>query len=333
MMIISTIIILRMFLSIICSVDNISPETNMRSLVTWRRCSLTSLCVRGKNEVMCSDQVKLSLFLQLICHENACRNLSNLICSHVHTHVNKSRNLLWAEGHKFHSDSGHCTGVFRASVCQTVDSGLYHTTEQKESGIKLDHFSRVARPTVPPHIITLCSCSWLIRFIRLLAFPHSDQVSWNLDWCFTYNCSHCFLFSSLYSVVLVDYKWLLSVCRYLEYVRIPHTEPVEHEFHWGQRADLEVSKAKILEFIGQVCICLNEISKQRLSLPACCYMWTLRWKFVTNDDLVFDVSFMNRTLRAGFSSTERPTPAPPQPNPTTAARDNCLACPLAFGCI
>ncbi|XP_026223125.1 necdin-like 2 isoform X2 [Anabas testudineus] len=40
--------------------------------------------------------------------------------------------------------------------------------------------------------------------------------------------------------------------RYLEYVRIPHTEPVEHEFHWGQRADLEVSKAKILEFIGQL---------------------------------------------------------------------------------
>nr|XP_019961440.1 PREDICTED: non-structural maintenance of chromosomes element 3 homolog isoform X2 [Paralichthys olivaceus] len=40
--------------------------------------------------------------------------------------------------------------------------------------------------------------------------------------------------------------------RYLEYVRIPHTEPAEHEFHWGQRADLEVSKAKILEFMGQL---------------------------------------------------------------------------------
>merc|ERR1712168_1762564 len=23
--------------------------------------------------------------------------------------------------------------------------------------------------------------------------------------------------------------------RYLEYVRIPHTEPIEHVFHWGQR--------------------------------------------------------------------------------------------------
>ncbi|XP_035500213.1 necdin-like 2 isoform X1 [Scophthalmus maximus] len=40
--------------------------------------------------------------------------------------------------------------------------------------------------------------------------------------------------------------------RYLEFVRIPHTEPVEHEFHWGQRADVEVSKAKILEFMGQL---------------------------------------------------------------------------------
>ncbi|XP_072222876.1 necdin-like 2 [Leuresthes tenuis] len=40
--------------------------------------------------------------------------------------------------------------------------------------------------------------------------------------------------------------------RYLEYVRIPHTEPVEHEFRWGQRADMEVSKARILEFMGQL---------------------------------------------------------------------------------
>ncbi|RVE71197.1 hypothetical protein OJAV_G00072170 [Oryzias javanicus] len=39
---------------------------------------------------------------------------------------------------------------------------------------------------------------------------------------------------------------------YLEYVRIPHTEPMEHEFRWGQRADVEVSKAKILEFMGQL---------------------------------------------------------------------------------
>ncbi|XP_055788748.1 necdin-like 2 [Salvelinus fontinalis] len=40
--------------------------------------------------------------------------------------------------------------------------------------------------------------------------------------------------------------------RYLEYVRIPHTEPLEFEFRWGQRADMEVSKVKLLEFIGQL---------------------------------------------------------------------------------
>ncbi|KAK5864075.1 hypothetical protein PBY51_001049 [Eleginops maclovinus] len=38
--------------------------------------------------------------------------------------------------------------------------------------------------------------------------------------------------------------------RYLEYVRIPHTEPVEHQFRWGQRAEVEVSKPNILLFMG-----------------------------------------------------------------------------------
>ncbi|XP_044207658.1 necdin-like 2 isoform X1 [Thunnus albacares] len=40
--------------------------------------------------------------------------------------------------------------------------------------------------------------------------------------------------------------------RYLEYVRIPHTEPIEHEFRWGQRANMEVSKSKILDFMGEL---------------------------------------------------------------------------------
>lgn len=64
--------------------------------------------------------------------------------------------------------------------------------------------------------------------------------------------------------------------RYLEYVRIPHTEPVEHEFRWGQRADVEVSKAKMLEFVGQVSVCvcylpaagLWSLSKQLLAVSA-----------------------------------------------------------------
>ncbi|KAL1020505.1 hypothetical protein UPYG_G00000950 [Umbra pygmaea] len=40
--------------------------------------------------------------------------------------------------------------------------------------------------------------------------------------------------------------------RYLEHVRVPHTEPLEFEFRWGQRADIEVSKVKLLEFMGQL---------------------------------------------------------------------------------
>lgn len=43
-------------------------------------------------------------------------------------------------------------------------------------------------------------------------------------------------------------------CRYLETVRVPHTEPVEYEFRWGQRAEMELSKAKILEFMGEVSV-------------------------------------------------------------------------------
>ncbi|XP_058498908.1 necdin-like 2 [Solea solea] len=40
--------------------------------------------------------------------------------------------------------------------------------------------------------------------------------------------------------------------RYLEFVRIPHTDPIEHELRWGQRANLEVSKVKLLEFMGEL---------------------------------------------------------------------------------
>ncbi|KAK1801947.1 hypothetical protein P4O66_022581 [Electrophorus voltai] len=40
--------------------------------------------------------------------------------------------------------------------------------------------------------------------------------------------------------------------KYLEYVRIPHTEPLEHEFRWGARAEQEVSKMKLLQFIGEL---------------------------------------------------------------------------------
>ncbi|XP_030049895.1 non-structural maintenance of chromosomes element 3 homolog isoform X1 [Microcaecilia unicolor] len=40
--------------------------------------------------------------------------------------------------------------------------------------------------------------------------------------------------------------------KYLEYTRIPHTEPVEYEFRWGPRAVKETSKMKILEFVSKI---------------------------------------------------------------------------------
>ncbi|CAL8366851.1 unnamed protein product [Lota lota] len=40
--------------------------------------------------------------------------------------------------------------------------------------------------------------------------------------------------------------------RYLEYTKIPHTEPVKYEFSWGQRAEVEISKLKILKFLGEL---------------------------------------------------------------------------------
>ncbi|KAJ8387454.1 hypothetical protein AAFF_G00156920 [Aldrovandia affinis] len=38
----------------------------------------------------------------------------------------------------------------------------------------------------------------------------------------------------------------------LEYVRIPHTDPVEYEFRWGQRAETEVSKIRMLQFVSEL---------------------------------------------------------------------------------
>ncbi|XP_023693105.1 necdin-like 2 [Paramormyrops kingsleyae] len=40
--------------------------------------------------------------------------------------------------------------------------------------------------------------------------------------------------------------------KYLEYARIPHTDPPEHEFRWGLRAESEVSKTRLLEFVAQL---------------------------------------------------------------------------------
>ncbi|CAI9591971.1 unnamed protein product [Staurois parvus] len=40
--------------------------------------------------------------------------------------------------------------------------------------------------------------------------------------------------------------------KYLEYNKIPHTDPIEYEFQWGPRAFKETSKARILEFVSKI---------------------------------------------------------------------------------
>nr|XP_008120916.1 PREDICTED: non-structural maintenance of chromosomes element 3 homolog [Anolis carolinensis]XP_008120923.1 PREDICTED: non-structural maintenance of chromosomes element 3 homolog [Anolis carolinensis] len=40
--------------------------------------------------------------------------------------------------------------------------------------------------------------------------------------------------------------------KYLEYIRLPHTDPLEHEFRWGSRAAKELSKRQILQFVAKM---------------------------------------------------------------------------------
>lgn len=49
-------------------------------------------------------------------------------------------------------------------------------------------------------------------------------------------------------------------------------------------------------------------------------LWRLR--ILTNEYVVFDLSSMNRTLRTGVSSTEKPTPPSAPPRLAPVARDN-----------
>ncbi|XP_051865092.1 necdin-like 2 [Pristis pectinata] len=40
--------------------------------------------------------------------------------------------------------------------------------------------------------------------------------------------------------------------KYLDYSRVPHTDPVEFEFRWGPRAARETSKMKVLDFVAKM---------------------------------------------------------------------------------
>uniref|UniRef100_G3SQM4 NSE3 homolog, SMC5-SMC6 complex component n=1 Tax=Loxodonta africana TaxID=9785 RepID=G3SQM4_LOXAF len=40
--------------------------------------------------------------------------------------------------------------------------------------------------------------------------------------------------------------------RYLEYRRLPHTDPVDYELQWGPRTNLETTKMKVLKFVAKI---------------------------------------------------------------------------------
>lgn len=65
-----------------------------------------------------------------------------------------------------------------------------------------------------------------------------------------------FLFSWVENDLVL--QWVLKAItlfpftRYLEYTRLPHTDPPEFEFRWGPRAAKETSKKQILQFVAKV---------------------------------------------------------------------------------
>ena len=50
----------------------------------------------------------------------------------------------------------------------------------------------------------------------------------------------------------VETKAFLLFLRYLDYRRVPNSNPPEYEFLWGLRSYHETSKMKVLRFIAEV---------------------------------------------------------------------------------
>lgn len=109
------------------------------------------------------------------------------------------------------------------------------------------------------------------RKIMFYSIRREEQLAAHVQFIST--STLIYLTSVLLMLSLIPVCLCVRVCRYLEYVRIPHTEPIEHEFRWGQRADAEVSKAKILEFMGEVSL----LSRARLHLQM--KLWPLMMVF------------------------------------------------------
>lgn len=55
-----------------------------------------------------------------------------------------------------------------------------------------------------------------------------------------------------YHSAWVETKAFLLFLRYLDYRRVPNSNPPEYEFLWGLRSYHETSKMKVLRFIAEV---------------------------------------------------------------------------------
>lgn len=58
--------------------------------------------------------------------------------------------------------------------------------------------------------------------------------------------------------------------RYLDYARVPNSNPPEYEFFWGLRSYYETSKMKVLKF---ACKVIGELPKLGISRAWIGYCW------------------------------------------------------------
>lgn len=93
----------------------------------------------------------------------------------------------------------------------------------------------------------------LLMIVLGLVFMKGNAIKETEVWDFLRRLG---VFPAKRHVVFGDPKRLITEDfvrqRYLEYRRIPHTDPVDYEFQWGPRARLETSKMKVLKFVAKV---------------------------------------------------------------------------------
>nr|XP_004656523.2 non-structural maintenance of chromosomes element 3 homolog [Jaculus jaculus] len=93
----------------------------------------------------------------------------------------------------------------------------------------------------------------LLMIILGLIFMNGNGIAESEVWDFlqrlgVYPTRKHFIFGDPKKLITEDFVRQ----RYLEYQRIPHTDPAEYQFQWGPRTNLETSKMKVLKFVAKV---------------------------------------------------------------------------------